>query len=137
MVRRCLRAMPELLLCGLAACVWWMSLPRLFGLDVPYPILSLGAAFLVPFLALREVAFVLTDRQVEQGQEIGLTLGTSAFVLGTAAAMLSPVLVFTYAFGLPILSSLGLVLVSQFGVALLAALAMCLSVRSPDAAKHG
>ena len=137
MVRRYLRAMPELLLWGLAACVWWMSVPRLFGLDLPYPIASLGVAFLVPLLALREAAFVLTDRQVEQGREIGLTLSTWAFVLGTAAAMLSPALVFASVLGFPLLSSLGLVIVSHLGVALLAVLALKLSTFSSGAAKHG
>lgn len=137
MARRYLRAMPELLLWGTAACIWWMSVPRLLGLDLPYPIASLGAALLVPLLALREAAFVLTDRLVEQGREIGLTLDTSAFVLGTAVAILSPAPVFAHVFGVPLLSSLGLVLVSDLGVAVLAVLGMCLSVRSPDAAGHG
>ena len=66
-----------------------------------------------------------------------MTLGTCAFVLGTAAAMLSPALVFVHAFGVPLWSSLGLVLLSHLGVVLLGAVAMCLSARTPGTARHG
>lgn len=137
MARHYLRALPEWLLWGTAACIWWMLVPRLLGVELPYPIVLLGAAFGVPFLALREVAYLLTDRQVRQGREIGLTLGTCAFVLGTAAAMLSPALVFAHAFGVPLWSSLGLVLLSHLGVVLLGAVAVCLSAHTPDTARHG
>lgn len=118
--RSLLRRAPALLLSAASVCVWWMAVPLLLGLDLPCPVLLLGACLLVPLAAFRQWALATTDRQVNRGEEIRPVLDTATFALAAAAVLVSPAPVIAYAFGCPILTSVGLVLVSDLGAVLLA-----------------
>ena len=126
-----LRRAPALLLPAASVCIWWMSVPLLLGLDLPYPVASLGACLFVPLAALRQWALVTTDRQVERGEEIRPVLDTATFALAAVAVFMSPALVIAYWLGCPVLASVGLVLASDLGAVLLASAVLHLTDPPP------
>lgn len=126
-----LRRAPALLLPAASVCIWWMSVPLLLGLDLPYPVASLGACFFVPIALLRQWALATTDRQVERGEEIRPVLDAATFALAAVAVFVSPALVIAYALGCPVLASVGLVLASDLGAVLLASVVLHLTDPPP------
>ena len=113
------RRAPAPLLSAALVCIWWMSVPPLLDLDLPCPVLLLGACLLVPVAAFRQWALVTTDRQVKRGGEVRPVLDAVPFALAAAAVLVAPAPVIAYAFGCPALAAVGLVLVSDLGAVLL------------------
>lgn len=126
-----LRRAPALLLPAASVCIWWMSVPLLLGLDLPYPVASLGACLFVPLAALRQWALMTTDRQVERGEEIRPVLDAATFALAAVAVFVSPALVIAYSLGCSVLASVGLVLASDLGAVLLASVMVHLTDPPP------
>lgn len=111
---------PALLLSAASVCAWWVAVPPLLDLDLPCPVLLLGACLLVPVAAFRQWALATTDGQVKRGEEVRPVLGTATFVLAAAAVLVSPAPVIAYASGCPLPTAVGLVLASDLGAVLLA-----------------
>lgn len=115
------RRAPALLLAAGSVCVWWMSVPLLFGLDLPYPVALLGACLFVPLAAVRQWALATTDEQVRRGEDIRPVPDAATFALAACAALLVPAAAIACAFGRSVPSSVGLVLASDVGAVLLGA----------------